>query len=1216
MKINIKLVSVFVFAVFLFSSQNIFSQSSLKLQYRPVANNGAVVTDNSGNGYNATLVNSAAIRDVGTYKVIDLGAANGYVDMGANTGTLIASLQDFSVSVNIYINPATAITGAGNFVWAFSTSAACSQTSGKYLAFRVNAQRYALSTGGWGSEVVAIQRGSAATKGTWTNITYTQSGNTGTIYVDGIATTSSTSVNYKPTNVGATTYNWLGRPPFSGDAYLKNTLIYDFRVYEGALTANEVATIAAELPALNQAESAQEVADIINGIVINNGETDVHTDLELPVSFGTGVAVSWSSSNPAVISSGGEVTRPANGQSAQAVTLTVTVTKNGITQTRTFNLNVLPQITDAQSIAADMAYVAEHWDGDCLRNKINLPTKGVEGSVITWQSSDLEYVDNAGNILKLSPKGSGTQTVTLTATFVKGDVTLTATYTVCIAEDEGYVAYLFAYFTGNTGNEEAIRFAISLDGFHYTALNNNLPIIASDTIAQMNAIRDPHILRGEDGVFRMVVTDMKSANGWSSNHGIVLLKSDDLVNWTHAAVDIATRFPSFSTVNRAWAPQAIYNPAVGQYMVYWSMRSGNNKDVIYYSYANADFTDLTTTPQILFDFPTSTIDGDIVQKDGEYHLFFKTEGSGNGIKQLVSNNLTSGYVLYDQYLQQTTDAVEGGCVFKLINQDKYVLIYDVYGAGRYEFTESDDLYHFTKVNDISMNFTPRHGTIIPITAEEAANLVQKWGNSLTMEIITAKSKDIRMNYWIKDEAKKEIFLPVKRGTDLSSFNPEFTAMYGINISPNTPQNFENGDTVVYTLTLNDRQKTYKVTAAVSNNPVLEGFYADPQILYSQKTNKFYLYPTSDGFASWGGYYFKAFSSDNLVEWTDEGTILNMQKGDVAWADGNAWAPAIVEKLVDGQYKYFYYFSGNPVAGGGKQIGVAVADDPAGTFVAQPTAMITTSPTGSGQQIDPCVFTDPVSGKSYIYWGNGYLAGAELNDDMTSIKTSTIRTLTPAGGSLSTFAYREGAYVFYRNGKYYFMWSVDDTGAANYHVAYGTATSPLGTITVAASPIVIIQNAAKKIYGTGHNSVIQIPNTDEWYIVYHRINANYRNNEPGYHREVCIDKLEFNADGSIKATAPTREGIEAVTLPVSSVESYKKKDNSALILYPNPTNHSITIENQAGNTATIFDNTGKTLIQTAIISDKQQIDLKLLSKGFYIVSVSNKTESLYAKIIKE
>ncbi|MDR2853918.1 MAG: T9SS type A sorting domain-containing protein [Prevotellaceae bacterium] len=88
------------------------------------------------------------------------------------------------------------------------------------------------------------------------------------------------------------------------------------------------------------------------------------------------------------------------------------------------------------------------------------------------------------------------------------------------------------------------------------------------------------------------------------------------------------------------------------------------------------------------------------------------------------------------------------------------------------------------------------------------------------------------------------------------------------------------------------------------------------------------------------------------------------------------------------------------------------------------------------------------------------------------------------------------------------------------------------------------------------------------------------------------------------------------MPVSSVESYKKKDNSALILYPNPTNHSITIENQAGNTATIFDNTGKTLIQTAIISDKQQIDLKLLSKGFYIVSVSNKTESLYAKIIKE
>lgn len=48
-------------------------------------------------------------------------------------------------------------------------------------------------------------------------------------------------------------------------------------------------------------------------------------------------------------------------------------------------------------------------------------------------------------------------------------------------------------------------------------------------------------------------------------------------------------------------------------------------------------------------------------------------------------------------------------------------------------------------------------------------------------------------------------------------------------------------------------------------------------------------------------------------------------------------------------------------------------------------MITESPVGRGQQIDVDVFTDPVSGKSYLYWGNGYMAGAELNKDMVSIK---------------------------------------------------------------------------------------------------------------------------------------------------------------------------------------------------------------------------------------
>lgn len=309
-----------------------------------------------------------------------------------------------------------------------------------------------------------------------------------------------------------------------------------------------------------------------------------------------------------------------------------------------------------------------------------------------------------------------------------------------------------------------------------------------------------------------------------------------------------------------------------------------------------------------------------------------------------------------------------------------------------------------------------------------------------------------------------------------------------------------------------------------HNPILPDFHADPEILYSEKTGKYYIYSTTDGLPGWGGYYFRVFSSGNLADWTDEGIMLDLKGPQVPWAVGNAWAPAIIErKYPDGTYKYFFYFSGHSPEANRKQIGVAVADDPAGPFYDLGHPIVTDSPVGRGQQIDVDVFHDPVSGKYYLYWGNGYMAGAELNDDMTSIKPGTVTVMTPPGGTLQTHAFREGAYVFFRNGTYYFMWSVDDTGSPNYHVAYGTSDSPLGPIKVADDPIVLIQDPEKQIYGPAHNSVINLPGTDEWRIVYHRINKDYieRSKGPGFHRQVCIDRLEFNPDGTIRRVTPTK-----------------------------------------------------------------------------------------------
>ena len=170
-------------------------------------------------------------------------------------------------------------------------------------------------------------------------------------------------------------------------------------------------------------------------------------------------------------------------------------------------------------------------------------------------------------------------------------------------------------------------------------------------------------------------------------------------------------------------------------------------------------------------------------------------------------------------------------------------------------------------------------------------------------------------------------------------------------------------------------------------------------------------------------------------------MLDVKGDQVKWATGNAWAPAIIEK----KGKYYFYFSAHNPKSNRKEIGVAVSDSPTGPFVDSGAPILTDADrpreARGGQAIDVDVFQDPKSGKCYIYWGNGFMAGAELSDDMLSVKKETITHLTPAGGNLQTWAFREGAYVFYRKGTYYFMWSVDDTGSPNYHVCYGTANRP-------------------------------------------------------------------------------------------------------------------------------------------------------------------------------
>ena len=136
-------------------------------------------------------------------------------------------------------------------------------------------------------------------------------------------------------------------------------------------------------------------------------------------------------------------------------------------------------------------------------------------------------------------------------------------------------AYLFVYFTGNNPSEEAIRFAVSTDGYRYWSLNNNNPVLDSKKISSSGGVRDPHILRCEDGkTFYMVATDMVSSKGWDSNRAMVLLKSTDLINWSSKVINIQQRFTGQEDLKRVWAPQTIYDAEAKKYMIYWSMKHG------------------------------------------------------------------------------------------------------------------------------------------------------------------------------------------------------------------------------------------------------------------------------------------------------------------------------------------------------------------------------------------------------------------------------------------------------------------------------------------------------------------------------------------------------------------------------------------------------------------------------------------------------------------
>lgn len=217
----------------------------LKLHFDFTNVNGRYVTDNIG-GIRAMLKNQAAVVDMGRYKVMDLGNGTGYLDMTFKAGALLRNIDEVSVSVCYRVAGDQSLSGNGYFLWSFAETTSLTETAGLYFGYRLNAQRAALSSAGWGGES-GIEVGTAATRGRWMHMLYRQKGGKGELFINGHRVAYSISMpKISDVLVKSPAQCWIGRAPFDGDAYLTNTLVSDFRLYDVAVSDDVIHELSQE----------------------------------------------------------------------------------------------------------------------------------------------------------------------------------------------------------------------------------------------------------------------------------------------------------------------------------------------------------------------------------------------------------------------------------------------------------------------------------------------------------------------------------------------------------------------------------------------------------------------------------------------------------------------------------------------------------------------------------------------------------------------------------------------------------------------------------------------------------------------------------------------------------------------------------------------------------------------------------------------------------
>lgn len=305
----------------------------------------------------------------------------------------------------------------------------------------------------------------------------------------------------------------------------------------------------------------------------------------------------------------------------------------------------------------------------------------------------------------------------------------------------------------------------------------------------------------------------------------------------------------------------------------------------------------------------------------------------------------------------------------------------------------------------------------------------------------------------------------------------------------------------------------KHDAPGTGNPVIPGYFADPTIKKFGDT--YYMYATTDGSGAGFGPA-QVWTSKDFVNWT----LMPMNWPDSHWI----WAPDVI-RHTDGRYYYFYC---QPCI-----IHCGVSETPRGPWknilgeseaVLVPDRFVTNAITLDGQ-----TFVDD-DGSVYLYWGTwgiykGFGCGAgKMTPDL---KGFTETRLIPNTEAVDFF---EVPFVLKRNGIYYFMYSSGSCHDHTYRVQYATSDHPLGPYEY--KGCILETNEDGTVHGPGHHSILK--EGDDYYIVYHRHDNPHSNR--GFHRQLCMDKMEFAADGSIRKVIPTHKGVGALAPSVVKSEN--------------------------------------------------------------------------------